>query len=228
LANCIDCGASNLGIPRTDLVVIDGAWYCNKCLTKKGTVKCHECGKQPFSSDEHFKTVDGRYLCTGCMEKMDIIRKYDYIMASVRSARSRTGASTRNTRKHALSALGILQELLERSLEDGEEITLALTGNSGEGLACSSKHVFVLKSGMATGSITGRKCVKYRWNEVTGIELKQGTLYGLVEIKGRGLPSFDVQDLTKAKRSENAVTFLASKKSDFEDALAKMKAHLRG
>jgi hypothetical protein len=229
LANCTGCGASNLGISRTDLVLIDGTWYCKKCLSQKGQITCHKCGKRPFFSDEHFKLIDGHYVCTDCMEKMGIIKKYDYIMSAVLSSRPRTvpGPGQPNTRTGNLSALGLLQDLLKSHLEAGEEVKIALAGNAGEGLACSSRHVFVLKSGMATGSITGKKCFKYRWSEISGVEMKEGALYGLIEIQAPGLPSHDAHDISKAKRSENAVTFLAAKKTDFAEALSTLKTHLR-
>jgi len=226
LANCTSCGASNLGIARTDLVIIDGSWYCKRCLSAKGEIKCSKCGKQPFMSDEHFKIVDGEYLCTGCMEKMGITKKYDYIMASVMSKRPKPAART--VAQNDISVLGGMQALLEQNLEAGEQVEVAVMGNTGEGLACSSKHVFILKSGMASGSLTGNKCIKYPWNQISGIEIKEGALYGLIEIKGRGLESHDARNISKAKQAENAVTFLASKKHEFENALATLSSYVRG
>ncbi len=215
---------------RIDLVLVDGTWYCKKCIVKKGKVKCHLCGKEPFSSDEHFKTIDGNYLCTACMEKQGIMKKYDYIMSSVMGSRPKPAAPTAagTDGKTALKTLGSLADLLQSNMEPNEDIEIALVGNTGEGLACSSKHIYILKSGMATGSITGKKCVKYPWNTVSGIEIKEGALYGLIEIKGTGLPSFDAQDINKAKQSENAVTFLASKRRDFDNALPKLQSYIKG
>lgn len=230
LANCSICGASNLGMGRTDLVLVDGIWYCKKCIVKKGKIKCHLCGKEPFSSDEHFKTIDGNYLCTACIEKQGIMKKYDYIMSSVMGSRPKPAAPTAvpTNGKAALKTLGSLADLLQSNIEPDEDIEIALVGNTGEGLACSSKHIYILKSGMVTGSITGKKCVKYPWNTVSGIEIKEGALYGLIEIKGTGLPSFDAQDINKAKQSENAVTFLASKRRDFDSALPKLQSYIKG
>lgn len=230
MANCSICGASNLGMGRIDLVLVDGTWYCKKCIVKKGKVKCHLCGKEPFSSDEHFKTIDGHYLCTACIEKQGIMKKYDYIMSSVMGSRPKPAAPTAagTDGKAVLKTLGSLADLLQSNIEPDEDIEVALVGNTGEGLACSSKHIYILKSGMATGSITGKKCVKYPWNTVSGIEIKEGALYGLIEIKGTGLPSFDAQDINKAKQSENAVTFLASKRRDFDTALPKLQSYIKG
>jgi len=230
LANCSSCGASNLGIGRTDLVLVDGLWYCKKCIIKKGKIKCHLCGKEPFSSDEHFKTIDGEYLCTSCIEKQGIMKKYDYIMSSVMASRPKpaTPPAAAGDGKVSLKALGALGDLLQSNIDPNEEIEVAVVGNTGEGLACSSKHVFILKSGMVTGSITGKKCIKYPWNTVSGIEIKEGALYGLIEIKGTGLPSHDAQDINKAKQSENAVTFLASKRRDFDSAMPKLQSYIRG
>ncbi len=229
LANCTSCGASNLGLGRVDLVLVDGAWYCKKCISQKGKVKCHLCGKEPFSSDEHFKTIDGNYVCTNCMEKQGIMKKYDYIMSVVTSGRPapRTAAAGGDG-KVSLDDLGPLRNLLEENLEPGEKIEVALAGNTGEGLACSSKHVFVLKSGMAAGSITAKKCIKYPWSAISGIEIKEGALYGLIELQGSGLPSYDARDINKAKQSENAVTFLANKRQPFDSALPKLKSYIRG
>ena len=50
---------------------------------EKGRVRCSQCGKEPFGGDDHFKTVQGQFLCTECMEKAGIIKKYDYIMQSI-------------------------------------------------------------------------------------------------------------------------------------------------
>lgn len=226
MANCTDCGISNLGIARTDLVIIDGSWYCKKCLSKKSAIACSKCGKQPFASDEHFKVVDGRYLCTNCMDKLGIMKKYDYVIASVMSKRPRPAARTGNAPKD-ISVLGVMQGLLEQNLEAGEQVEVAVLGNTGEGLACSSRHIFILKSGMASGSLTGKKCIKYPWSQVSGLEIKEGALYGLIEIKGRGLKSHDARNISKAKQAENAVTFLISKKNDFENALKTLNSFVQ-
>ena len=72
---------------------------------------------------------------------------------------------------------------------------------------------------MASGSLTGKKCIKYRWNQITGAEIKEGALYGLIEIQGNGLPSHDVRNISQVKQAENAVTFLMAKKARFRRAL---------
>jgi len=224
LANCVKCGASNLGMGRTDLVIVDETWYCSRCLKSTlGTVSCSKCGNQPFRSGEHFKTINGEVLCTDCMEKQGIMKKYDYVMSSVMS-RPRAARTTQAPR--GLAALGTMKDLLEQNLEPGEEVEVAVLGNTGEALACSSKHLFILKAGMASGSLTGRKCIKYRWNQITGAEIKAGALYGLIEIQGNGLPSHDARNISQVKQAENAVTFLIAKQGEFEDALSTIKQYI--
>ncbi len=226
MANCTKCGVSNLGIARTDLIIVNETWYCEKCLTATiGNVSCDKCGKQPFLSGEHFKTIDGQRLCTDCMEKLGIMKKYDYIMSSIMSSRPRAAARAATAPRGA-EALGTMRKLLEENLEPGEQVEVAVLGNTGEALACSSKHLFILKSGMASGSLTGKKCIKYRWSQITGAEIKAGALYGLIEIQGSGLPSHDARNISKVKQAENAVTFLVAKKHEFEDALKALNTHI--
>jgi hypothetical protein len=202
---------------RTDLVIVDETWYCNKCLKSTlGDVSCSKCGNQPFRSGEHFKTIGGALICTECMEKQGLMKKYDYVMSSVMT-RPRAAQTTQAPR--SLDALGSMKDLLQENLEPGEEVEVAVLGNTGEALACSSKHLFILKAGMASGSLTGRKCIKYRWSQITGAEIKAGALYGLIEIKGAGLPSHDPKNISQVKQAENAVTFLVAKKGEFEAAL---------
>ncbi|MFY9358647.1 MAG: PH domain-containing protein [Bacillota bacterium] len=221
MANCVKCGASNLGMGRTDLIIVDETWYCQKCLKATlGNISCDRCGNVPFRSGEHFKTIDNQMVCTDCMEKAGIMKKYDYVMSAVMSKAKAAKAASPTTQAHrGLEALGTMKELLEQNLEPGEKVEFAVVGNTGEALACSSKHLFILKSGMASGSLTGKKCIKYRWNQITGAEIKEGALYGLIEIQGNGLPSHDVRNISQVKQAENAVTFLMAKKADFEEAL---------
>lgn len=230
MANCSGCGASNLGISRTNLVLVDGQWFCQNCLKKiKGKVVCAQCGNEAFESDEHFKTVDGKYLCTACLEKAGIIKKYDYIMQSVLSlkkAPSQTGDSTSQHRAQGATALGSMKDLLDQYLAPGETVNLALMGNAGEALALSNSHLYILKSGLAAGGINAKKCKQFRLNEIKDIELKEGSLYGLLEVKVPGFPSYDVKDINKAKQSDNAITFLMGRKSEFDNAVNTIKTYL--
>lgn len=224
MANCVSCRASNMGVSRVPLILVDGQWYCEDCMpSKKGRVRCHKCGKEPFRSDDHFKTVNGQYMCTECMEKAGIMKKYDYIMQSLGTARPQAAPEKNN----AASSLGGLRILLDEHLSPGETVTLAVQGNAGEAIACSRSHVYVLKSGLAMGSITGRKCSKYPWREVSGLEIKLGSLYGILEIKNGHLPAHDPNDVTRAKKSDNAVTFLVSRKGEFDQALSSMQSYVQ-
>lgn len=229
MSNCISCGVSNIGgFDRSSLVLVDSAWYCEECLPKKkGRVKCQKCGKEPFTSDDHFKTVNGQYMCTECMEKAGIMRKYDYIMQAL-SASIKTSAlpQTNAAASSAASALGGLKILLDQNLSPGESVSVSIQGNAGEAIACSRNHVFVLKSGLAIGSITGRKCSKFSWSEVKGVQMKVGNLYGILEIENDRLPVHDPNDITRAKKSDNAVTFLLSRKSEFDQAMSSMRSFL--
>jgi len=226
LANCSSCGISNLGPSHAKLVIVDGQWFCEDCLPKKkGRVKCAKCGREPFTSDDHFKTVNGQYMCTDCMEAAGIIKKYDYIMQSL--AGPKAGAPSPSSQANDVTkALGGLKILLDENLSPGESVTLCIQGNAGEAIACSRNNIYVLKSGLAVGSITGRKCSKYSWSQVSGIEVKAGNLYGLLEIKNGHLPSHDPNDITKAKKSDNAITFLLSRKPEFDQAVATMQSYL--
>ncbi len=126
----------------------------------------------------------------------------------------------------AAANLGGLRILLDENLSPGETVTLSIQGNAGEAFACSKNNLYVLKSGLAMGSITGRKCSKFSWSEVSGVELKAGSLYGVLEVKNPRLPSYDPNDIAKAKKADNAVTFLLSRKSEFDHAMSVMKSFI--
>lgn len=228
LANCVSCGVSNMGVERATLVVVDNEWFCEDCLPKKkGRVKCAKCGREPFTSEEHFKTVDGKYMCTDCMEKAGIVKKYNYVMQAIAAttkagAAPPLGAATRN----AASALGGLRILLDQNLSPGETVAISIQGNAGEAIACSRSNVYILKSGLAVGSITGRKCSRYPWSDVEGIQLKAGNLYGVIEVENDHLPAHDPNDVTRAKKSDNAITFLLSRRAEFDQALSSIKSFM--
>jgi len=229
LSNCACCGISNIGgIGHTILVLVDGKWYCEDCLPKKkGRVKCQKCGKEPFQSDDHFKTVNGRYMCTECMEKSGIIRKYDYVMQALADAtRHATVSQASAATSNAASSLGGLKILLDQNLSPGETVSLSIQGNAGEAIACTRSNVFILKSGLAVGSITGRKCSRYPWSDVKAVQMKVGNLYGILEVESDCLPPNDPNDITRAKKSDNAITFLLSRKGEFDHAVSSMKSFL--
>lgn len=239
MANCVDCGSSNMGIGRVPLTLVDGKWYCTVCLKKANlTVECSDCGNQPFISEEHFKTIDGKMLCTKCMEKKGIMKKYEYIMETVTARRAAqatgTTASPASSPSSApggnqsanISSLGGMGKVLTENLSPGETVKLAIQGNAGEALACSDNHIFILKVGMAAGSLVGKKCVKFKWQDVDDVEVKAGSLYGFVEIRSRGMPTFDAKDISKAKQSDNAVTFLVQKRGDFDQAMTSIRSYL--
>ncbi|MGE5580505.1 MAG: hypothetical protein ACM3WU_10725 [Bacillota bacterium] len=229
MANCVGCGVSNFGVGRAALIVVDGQWFCEDCLpSKKGKVKCQTCGTAAFATDDHFKTVNGQYMCTSCMEKAGIVKKHEYVMQALASSMPSGGkpAAPAGGQSDAAANLGGLRILLDENLSPGESVTLSLQGNAGEAIACSKNNLYVLKSGLAMGSITGRKCSKYAWSEVSGLELKVGSLYGVLEVKNPKLPTYDPNDVTKAKKADNAVTFLLSRKPEFDQALSAMQSYL--
>lgn len=228
MANCVSCGVSNLGVGRAALVLVDGQWYCDDCLpAKKGHVKCRKCGKEPFSSDDHFKTVNGQLMCTECMEKAGIMKKYDYIMQSIAAARPAAAKESAGPGKtDTVGGLGGLRLLLDENLSPGESVTLSIQGNAGEAIACSKNGLYVLKSGLAMGSITGRKCSKFSWSDVSGLELKVGSLYGVLEVSNPRMPSYDPNDVSKAKKADNAITFLLSRKPEFVQAVSTMQSYI--
>jgi hypothetical protein len=225
LANCVSCGVSNLGIERSPLVIVDGEWYCEDCLPKKkGRVRCHQCGKEPFGSDNHFKMEQGQFLCTECMEKAGIMKKYDYIMQSI--AKTTGFVKPPSAGNDIAAGLGGLRILLDQNLSPGETVTYAIQGNAGEALACSKANVFILKSGMAVGSITGRKCCKFPWEQIRSVDLKLGNLYGVLEVTDGRMPAHDANDIAKAKKADNAITFLLSRKSEFDQAVNNIQSYL--
>jgi hypothetical protein len=236
VANCVGCGVSNFGVGRAALIVVDGQWFCEDCLpSKKGKVKCATCGTTAFATDDHFKTVNGQYMCTSCMEKNGIVKKHEYVMQALASSMggktaapaAPTAAAPAGGKADAAANLGGLRILLDENLSPGESVTISLQGNAGEAIACTKNNLYVLKSGLAMGSITGRKCSKYAWSEVSGLELKVGSLYGVLEVKNPKLPSYDPNDVTKAKKADNAVTFLLSRKPEFDQALSAMQSYLQ-
>lgn len=225
MANCVVCSASNLGISRTPLVLVDGEWFCETCLKKsKGSVVCSNCGNRPFESNEHFKKVNGRYLCTACLEQMGIIKKYDYIAQSLAKGSTRT---EQGNNPGATASLGGLRILLDSNLDPGEVIIDAIAGNAGEGMAYSDKHVFVLKSGVATGSLTGRKCKKIDWINVRDFYVKPGPLYCYVEVIEAGARPTEFKDINQAKKSDTAVTYLSGKQPEFEKFISEMRSRIK-
>ncbi|MBE3519414.1 MAG: hypothetical protein IMW97_03820 [Firmicutes bacterium] len=230
MANCVICGASNLMMGRVPLVIVDSQWYCEKCLKKvKGKVVCSKCGGEAFVADGHFKTVDGQYMCTDCMEKAGIMKKYEYIMQASTSFRAQAGAASKQPPAAGAgdSAHGGMRAIIEKEIGPGEQVEIFILGNAGEAIACSKNRVIVAKTGIAAGSVTGQKVRSFKWSEIQDLELKIGNLYGILQVRGSGLPDFDPANINDAKRADNAVTFLVSRKKEFEDAVAAMKSIAR-
>jgi len=159
------------------------------------------------------------------MEKAGIVKKYDYIMQSIAGSKP-GGAAPAASKNDAVANLGGLRILLDENLSPGESVTFSIQGNAGEAMACSRNNLYVLKSGMAMGSITGRKCSKYAWSELTGFELKAGNLYGVLEARNPRLPSYDPNDVSKAKKADNAITFLLSRKPEFDQVVSTMQSFI--
>jgi len=148
------------------------------------------------------------------------------VMPSAATSKPATAGAAAPGKSDAAASLGGLRILLDENLSPGETVTLSIQGNAGEAIACSRNNLYVLKSGLAMGSITGRKCSKFAWSEVSGVELKVGSLYGVLEVKNPRLPSHDPNDVSKAKKADNAVTFLLSRKSEFDHALSTMQSFI--
>lgn len=230
MANCVICGASNLMMGRVPLVIVDSQWYCEKCLKKvKGKVVCSKCGGEAFVIDGHFKTVDGQYMCTDCMEKAGIMKKYEYIMQASTSFKAQAGAAGKDdlAATGADSAHGGMRAIIEKETHPGEKVEIFILGNAGEAIACSKERVLVAKAGIATGSVTGQKVRSFKWSEIQDLDLKFGNLYGILQVRAQGLPEYDLSNINDAKRAESAVTFLVSRKKEFEDAVKAMKAMAR-
>jgi len=61
---------------------------------------------------------------------------------------------------------------------------------------------------------------------VKSVDLKLGNLYGILEISDGKMPQYDANDITKAKKADNAITFLLSRKAEFEQALNSIQSYL--
>ena len=118
MANCVKCGASNLGMGRTDLVIVDETWYCNKCLKSTlGDVSCSKCGNQPFRSGEHFKTIGA--LISHRMHGKTRINEEIRLRHVFGDDQAKSSPTTQAPR--SLDALGSMKDLLQENLEPGEE-----------------------------------------------------------------------------------------------------------
>ena len=88
------------------------------------------------------------------------------VMPSAATSKPATAAAAAPGKSDAAASLGGLRILLDENLSPGETVALSIQGNAGEAIACSKHNLYVLKSGLAMGSITGRKCSKFAWSEI--------------------------------------------------------------
>ncbi|MFZ5769067.1 MAG: hypothetical protein ACOY3F_10280 [Bacillota bacterium] len=228
VAECSVCGASNMGMARVSLVVVDRRWYCRSCLQKQeGTVKCAVCGKEAFRGDEHFKTVDGRRMCTTCLERAGLGDAFSVIMEARMASRSAAtpttaAAGARGGERTSPGLESSVAALLQESLAPGEQVVAVIIGNAGEALAATDSRLLILKTGLAAGSLLARRCTAFPYREVRGVELTVGAVYGFLHILSADHPE-KAQDVVAAKKAPNAVTFLANRHSQFDSLMTRLR-----
>lgn len=234
MAECSVCGASNMGMGRVSLVVVDRRWYCRSCLQKtQGTVKCAVCGKEAFAGDEHFKTVDGRRMCTSCLEKAGLGDAFSVIMEARMAARAQADPGPLRPSERGVAAESpargdrvsaelddSLASLLQENLASGEQVVEVVIGNAGEALAVTDSRLLILKTGVATG--LGRRCTSFPYREVRRVELTVGPVYGFLHVL-TAEHAEKAGDVVGAKKAPNAVTFLSSRRGQFDGLVARLR-----
>lgn len=243
MAECSVCGASNMGMARVSLVVVDRRWYCRPCLQKMvGPVKCAVCGQEAFAGDEHFKTVDGKRMCTTCLEKAGLGDAFSVIMEARMAARVQgpeapsqvalaggghgaghpPGGPPAGGGRVQAGLDSSLAALLQENLATGEQVVEVIVGNAGEALAVTDSRLLILKTGVATGSLLGRRCTAFPYRDVRGVDLTVGAVYGFLHVFTAEHPE-KAQDVVGAKKAPNAVTFLASRRGQFDALMARLR-----
>ncbi|MEW6398333.1 MAG: hypothetical protein AB1503_04080 [Bacillota bacterium] len=239
VAECSVCGASNMGMARVSLAVVDKRWYCRPCLQKtEGTVKCAVCGKEAFAGDEHFKTVDDKRMCTTCLEKAGLGDAFSVIMEARMAARAQgpqavtagvgraddraPGGPSRGGERAQAGLDSGLAALLQENLTRGEQVVEVIIGNAGEAVAVTDSRLLILKTGMAAGSLLARRCTAFPYREVRGVDLTVGAVYGFLHVLTTEHPE-KAQDVVGAKKAPNAVTFLANRRGQFDALMARLR-----
>ncbi len=208
MANCNGCHKSSLGMGAIRLLWLDGTWYCRPCLLReRGVVKCATCGQTAFANNDSFKTVEGQLMCETCMVKRNIA-------FSTLTVNRPTAVSQKSRPIETLS--GALQGMLDKTLKDGEQVVLALNGNSGEAIAVTKERILVLKQGLAAGSLLAKKVYEYRRTSIQGVVCTASNLYGVLVLGLDGAPEVDVRNINVAKKMEHTVTFLAKDSGKFD------------
>ncbi|MHB8927954.1 MAG: hypothetical protein ACYC9Q_09925 [Bacillota bacterium] len=201
MSQCSICGASDAGLGGTPLVKFDNIHYCRPCLVKaKGTIKCSVCGREAFSTNASYATVNGKIICSAC--------------APV--AASGGGALPVET------LTGSLQEVFKQAVTSTEQLRFALNGSSGEALVATDKRVLVLKTGLTGGGGTG-KYKGFFFNQVVSVEFSCGLAYGRIQITAPGTKDFMPAEIGEARQADNVVTFLAATKDKFQAAADHLK-----
>ena len=200
MAQCSVCGTSDAGLGGTPLVKFDNIHYCRPCLTKtKGMIKCSVCGREAFSTNASYATVNGKIICSAC------------------AAAAAGGGSL-----PVEPLTGSLQDVLKQAVTSTEQVKFALNGSSGEALVATDKRVLVLKTGLAGGAGAG----KYRgffFNQLVSVEFNCGLAYGRIQITSPGTKDMMQAEIGEARQADNVVTFLAATKDKFQSAANYLK-----
>ena len=212
MADCTGCQKSNLGMGAIRLLWLDGTWYCRPCLLQeRGVVKCMTCNRIAFANNDNYKTIDGQLMCETCMVKKNI----PFSTLTV----SRRPSTTTNNQRAIEPLSGALQGMLNKALDRGEEVVLAINGNSGEALAVTPQRILVLKQGLAAGSLLAKKVYDYPRRTIQKAACTASNLYGVLVLGVEGAPEVDVRNINVAKKMEHTVTFLAKDSEKFEGAV---------
>lgn len=115
-----------------------------------------------------------------------------------------------------------LAGLLHDNLAPGEQVIEVIVGNAGEALAVTDARLLILKTGMAAGSLLARRCTAFCYRDVRRVDLTVGAVYGFFHVLTAEHPE-RAQDVVEAKKAPNAVTFLASRRGQFDALMARLR-----
>jgi Short C-terminal domain len=79
------------------------------------------------------------------------------------------------------------RKAINAALEPGEQVVLAIVGESGSALVATERRVFVFKKGVTTGSMFGKQLNSWDFSNISGIEVKQGATTRAVVVQVPGV-----------------------------------------
>jgi len=74
------------------------------------------------------------------------------------------------------------EKILNKSLQEDEEVIVKLQGSFGEALVLTDKRLYVVKWGFLVGNTFGGRCNAFEFRNITSIEYKKSLLTGSIEV----------------------------------------------